>query len=109
MLRLTPEFYEGEPITTHCENRGLNLKARLELFLEVLRAVEYAHNHGIVHRDLKPSNILVTSESEIRLLDFGIAKLLVDGEAEATELTRAGGCALRPVRGGIGSHQPLWR
>ena len=93
---LALEYVEGEPITTHCDGHGLNLKARLELFLEVLRAVEYAHNHGVVHRDLKPSNILVTSEGELRLLDFGIAKLLVKGEAEATELTRAGGRALTP-------------
>jgi serine/threonine protein kinase/TolB-like protein/Tfp pilus assembly protein PilF len=93
---LVLEYVEGEPITPHCDRHGLNLKARLELFLEVLRAVEYAHNHGVVHRDLKPSNILVSSEGEIRLLDFGIAKLLVKGEAEATELTRVGGRALTP-------------
>src|SRR5436190_14336771 len=93
---LALEYVEGEPITTHCESHGVNLQARLELFLEVLRAVEYAHSHGIVHRDLKPSNILVNGEGEIRLLDFGIAKLLVEGEAAATELTRAGGCALTP-------------
>src|SRR5436190_1253517 len=93
---LALEYVEGEPITTHCESHGVNLQARLELFLEVLRAVEYAHSHGIVHRDLKPSNILVNGEGEIRLFDFGIAKLLVEGEAAATELTRAGGCALTP-------------
>ena len=58
---LALEYVEGEPITTHCDRHGLNVKARLELFLDVLRAVEYAHNHGIVHRDLKPSNILVTA------------------------------------------------
>ena len=62
----------------------------------MLRAVEYAHHHGIVHRDLKPSNILVTGEGEISLLDFGIAKLLVEGEAQETELTRAGGHLLTP-------------
>src|SRR5205823_6963557 len=77
-------------------SQGAQLQARLDLFLEVLCAVEYAHNDGIVHRDLKPSNILVNREGGIRLLDFGIAKLLVEGEAEATELTRAGGCALTP-------------
>ncbi|HLJ48548.1 MAG TPA: serine/threonine-protein kinase [Bryobacteraceae bacterium] len=93
---LALEYVEGEPITTYCERLGLDARARLRLFLDVLRAVQYAHANLVVHRDLKPSNILVTNAGQVRLLDFGIAKLLAEGEAEETEITRAGGRALTP-------------
>ena len=93
---LAIEYVEGEKINAYCDRRSLSLKARLQLFLQVLRAVQYAHTNLIVHRDLKPANILVTNEGEVRLLDFGIAKLLTEGEANETELTRIGGRALTP-------------
>src|SRR5258708_21817639 len=93
---LAIEYVEGEKITSFCDRRNLNLEARLQLFLQVLRAVQYAHTNLIVHRDLKPANILVTNQGEVRLLDFGIAKLLTEGEANETELTRIGGRALTP-------------
>src|SRR5882762_5483553 len=93
---LAIEYVEGEKITGYCEQRGLGLKPRLRLFLQVLRAVQYAHTNLIVHRDLKPANILVTNQGDVRLLDFGIAKLLTGGEANETELTRIGGRALTP-------------
>jgi serine/threonine protein kinase len=93
---LAIEYVEGEKITGFCDRRNLTVKARLQLFLQVLRAVQYAHTNLIVHRDLKPANILVTNEGEVRLLDFGIAKLLIEGEANETELTRIGGRALTP-------------
>ena len=64
--------------------------------MQVLSAVQHAHRNLVVHRDLKPSNILVTSDGQVRLLDFGIAKLLTDGEARETELTQLGGRALTP-------------
>ena len=93
---LALEYVEGEPITDYCDGKRLGLEQRLELFLGVLRAVQYAHTHLIVHRDLKPSNIMVNRDGQVRLLDFGIAKLLVDGVAHETELTQDGGRALTP-------------
>lgn len=93
---LALEYVQGEKITTYCDQRSLGLEARLRLFLQVLRAVQYAHANLIVHRDLKPANILVTNDGDARLLDFGIAKLLTEGEAGETELTRMGGRAMTP-------------
>jgi serine/threonine protein kinase len=70
------EFVEGQPINRWCDERKLNVSQRLELFRKVCGAVQYAHQHLVVHRDLKPGNILVTAEGDVKLLDFGIAKLL---------------------------------
>ena len=78
----TLEYVEGEPITTYCDERKLAIRDRLRLVLQVCAAVAYAHRNLIVHRDLKPSNIFVTTDGEVKLLDFGIAKLL---DAEASE------------------------
>jgi serine/threonine-protein kinase len=78
----TLEFVEGEPITKYCDARKLAIRDRLTLVLQVCAAVAYAHRNLIVHRDLKPSNIFVTTDGEVKLLDFGIAKLL---DAEPSE------------------------
>ncbi|MBZ0087494.1 MAG: serine/threonine-protein kinase [Thermomonas sp.] len=67
---------EGEPINAWCDGRRLGVRARVTLFLQVLDAVQYAHRNLIVHRDLKPSNVLVDGDGHVKLLDFGIAKLL---------------------------------
>ena len=70
------EFVEGQPIDRWCDERKLNVTHRLELFRTVCDAVQYAHQRLIVHCDLKPGNILVTADGKVKLLDFGIAKLL---------------------------------
>jgi len=80
---LVMERVEGEPIDRHCERHRLALRARLELFLEVCAAVQYAHGNLVVHRDLKPANVLVTASGEVKLLDFGVAEIL-DREESAT-------------------------
>jgi eukaryotic-like serine/threonine-protein kinase len=86
---LTLEYIEGEPITDWCRARLVSLETRLKLFAQVCAAVSHAHANLIVHRDLKPSNILVTPAGEVRLLDFGIAKLL-DSDGPPPEQTRTG-------------------
>jgi serine/threonine-protein kinase len=94
---LAMEWVEGRPITEHCRSARLDLGARLRLFEQVLAAVHHAHEHFIAHRDIKPSNILVDGRGEVKLLDFGIAKLLAgEADTDATELTHQGGCAATP-------------
>src|SRR5215472_5179991 len=93
---LALEYVAGEPITTYCDRLRLSVPKRVELFQQVLNAVQYAHANLILHRDLKPSNILVSAEGEIKLLDFGIAKLMSDGTAHETALTQLAGRALTP-------------
>lgn len=95
---LVLEYIEGHPIDRWCDGRGLDVTARIRMFLQVLAAVEHAHSKLILHRDLKPSNILVTPQGQVKLLDFGIAKLLDDGHGTRamTELTQAAGRAFSP-------------
>jgi len=93
---LVLEYVEGEPITAYCDRLGLSVKARLKLFRDVLGAVQYAHTNLVIHRDLKPANILVTREGQVRLLDFGIARLLEQEDTADGRMTRAGTRILTP-------------
>jgi serine/threonine-protein kinase len=93
---LVLEYVDGERIDQWCDERRLDIGARLQLFLQVCSAVSYAHANLIVHRDLKPSNILVMNDGTVKLLDFGIAKLIDDVAGAATQLTGDAAGAMTP-------------
>ena len=95
---LVLEYVEGQHIDAYCDARSLSIRSRVQLFLDVVDAVSHAHANLIVHRDLKPSNVLVREDGQVKLVDFGIAKLL-ESEGllpESTMLTGEGG-ALTPA------------
>ncbi len=93
---LALEYVDGQRIDRYCEQHQLDVAARLQLFLQVARAVAHAHAQLVVHRDIKPSNLLVDAAGQVKLLDFGIARLLDDDAAPAADLTQQGARALTP-------------
>jgi serine/threonine protein kinase/tetratricopeptide (TPR) repeat protein len=93
---LAMEYIHGQPLTKWCDEQCLAIPARLKLFRQVLEAVQYAHEKRVIHRDLKPSNILVTESDQVRLLDFGVSRLLETDETDQAPLTSVYGRAFTP-------------
>ena len=93
---LALEHVDGQRIDRYCNERRLGVPARLRLFVQAARAVAQAHAQLVVHRDIKPSNLLVDAAGQVKLLDFGIARLLDDGTAPPRDLTRQGARMMTP-------------
>jgi feruloyl esterase len=97
-LYLVMDYVEGSPIDDYCDSHKLSIDKRLQLFVKVCDAVQYAHHKSVVHRDLKPSNILVTEDGAPKVLDFGIAKVLnAPSPADALLLTQTGMRCMTPA------------
>jgi len=88
----TMELVAGEPLSAYVRAHEVGLRERLELFLKIAEAIQYAHEHGVIHRDLKPSNIMVDAEGHVWILDFGLARI-IDVEATLATRTAEGGLA----------------
>lgn len=90
------EYVDGTPITKWCDSHSATIETRLALFDQVCNAVQHAHRNLVVHLDLKPGNILVTDDGTVKLLDFGISRLIGDEGADAMPVTRGGPRAFTP-------------
>jgi serine/threonine protein kinase len=93
----TMEYVDGESIDKYCDNHKLSIDERLRLFIKVCSAIHYAHQNLVIHRDIKPGNILITKEGNVKLLDFGIAKVFTESDKqELTRMTRTGLFVMTP-------------
>jgi len=94
---LVLEYVDGVSLRAYCESHRLSVRATIELFCQALEAVAYAHSLLILHRDIKPGNVLVTRDGQVKLLDFGLGKLLsVETAGESDDMTRVGGPGYTP-------------
>ncbi|HEY4211284.1 MAG TPA: serine/threonine-protein kinase [Steroidobacteraceae bacterium] len=90
------EYVQGVPLPQYCDRMRLGIDSRLLLFDQVLEAVQHAHSMLVIHRDLKPSSLIVTSEGQVLVLDFGVGSLLIEGTAVESQTVPLGGRALGP-------------
>ena len=90
------EYVEGKPATQYCDDQRLSLTGRIKIFQQMCLAVQYLHQNSILHRDLKPANILVSSGGNVKLLDFGIAKVVGAGSFSNPNLTAVQGQMMTP-------------
>lgn len=98
ILYLVMEYVEGEPLDVYCRTHSPSLETRLQLFMRICRAVQFAHQNLVIHRDLKPDNILISADEAPHLLDFGTAKFLAaDKSADTLGLTRQGFLSFTPA------------
>lgn len=100
---LVMEYVEGRPVDTYCDDHHLSIDERMDLFKQICQGIQHAHKNLVIHRDLKPSNIFVTEERHIKILDFGISKILESNDPSIYETSEQ----LYPVSPGYAAPEQL--